>query len=219
MVGAEKGGMMALNVEVIANGSFVENALILWDSETKKAVIIDPGDEPERIAGAARVLALEVTEIVCTHAHIDHAGAVAELKRKSGVPFALHRAEEPVISHLASQAKMFGLGDIETPEVDRWLEEGDIIDVGSRKGRVIHTPGHTPGGCCLYFEEDRVLVAGDTLFQGSIGRTDLPGGSFEEIISSIKDKLLPLGEDVIVYCGHGPKTNLGLEAQYNPFLR
>lgn len=210
---------MGLKVEVIANGPFVENALVVWDEETKKAIIVDPGDEPERIAGAARVLALEVTEIICTHAHVDHAGAVAEMKRITGVPFAVHSAERPVLESMAPQARMFGLGEVDEPEVDRWLEEGDLITLGEQQGRVIHTPGHTPGGCCLYFEDAAVLVAGDTLFQGSIGRTDLPGGSFEQIISSIKEKLLPLGDEVTVYCGHGPKTNLGMEKGYNPFLR
>lgn len=210
---------MSLNIEVIANGPFVENAFVLWDEATKDAVIVDPGDEPERIAGAVRVLSLKVTEIVCTHAHIDHAGAVAEVKRLVGdPPFAIHRGEEPALRHLAPQARMFGLGSVETPAVDRWLEEGDIVAVGASQGRVIHTPGHTPGGCCLYFEAERLLFAGDTLFQGSIGRTDLPGGSFDQIIASIKDKLLALGDDVTVYCGHGPKTNIGVERRYNPFV-
>ena len=210
---------MALKVEVIENGPFVENALVLWDEETKQAVLVDPGDEPDRIAGCPRVLGLTVTKIVCTHAHIDHAGAVGELKRRLGVPFALHRAEAPVLASMAAQSSMFGLGRVEAPEVDEWLEEGDAVEVGSIGGRVIHTPGHTPGGCSLFFEADRILVAGDTLFQGSIGRTDLPGGSFEQIISSIKDRLLPLGDDVTVYCGHGPQTTLGMEARHNPFLR
>jgi hydroxyacylglutathione hydrolase len=210
---------MALKVETIANGPFVENAFVLWDDETRKAVVVDPGDEPDRIAACPRFLGLTSTEIVCTHAHVDHVGAVADLKRRLGVPFALHSAERPVLESLTAQAALFGLGRLEAPEVERWLEEGDAIEVGSCKGRVIHTPGHTPGGCCLFFEEARVLIAGDTLFQGSIGRTDLPGGSFEAIIASIKDKLLPLGHDVVVHCGHGPQTTLGTEARYNPFVR
>jgi glyoxylase-like metal-dependent hydrolase (beta-lactamase superfamily II) len=210
---------MALKVEVIPNGPIMGNALVLWDDATKKAVIVDPGDEPDRIAGCPRVLGLTVTEIVATHAHIDHAGAAAALKKSLEVPFALHSAERPVLEALSSQSAMFGLGRVEVPEVDRWLEEGDVLEIGEIKGRVIHTPGHTPGGCCFFFEEEKILVAGDTLFQGSIGRTDLPGGSFEQIISSIKDKLLPLGEEVVVYCGHGPKTTLGMEARHNPFVR
>jgi glyoxylase-like metal-dependent hydrolase (beta-lactamase superfamily II) len=210
---------MSLKIEVIANGPFVENAYVLWDDDTKDAVIVDPGDEPDRIAGAVRVLALKVTEIVCTHAHIDHAGAVAEIKRRVAAPFALHRDDLPVLQHLAPQARMFGLGSAETPAVERWLQEGDTVAVGSHEGRVIHTPGHTPGGCCLFFEQDRVLLAGDTLFQGSIGRTDLPGGSFDQIIASIKDKLLPLGDDVVVHCGHGPRTTIGAERRYNPFVQ
>jgi glyoxylase-like metal-dependent hydrolase (beta-lactamase superfamily II) len=211
---------MTLRIETITNGPFVENAFVLWDEGSKKAVIVDPGDEPARIAGTPRFLGLEVTEIVCTHAHIDHAGAVAEVKRLTGAPFAIHRGEELVLAHLSSQAALFGLdAELTTPEVDRWLAESDAIEVGAHSARVIHTPGHTPGGCCFFFEADRVLLAGDTLFQGSIGRTDLPGGSYEEIIASIKDKLLPLGDDVNVYCGHGPRTNLGLEKRYNPFLR
>jgi glyoxylase-like metal-dependent hydrolase (beta-lactamase superfamily II) len=144
---------------------------------------------------------------------------VGAVKRKLGAPFAVHSAEKPVLDTLAAQASMWGLGDTEVPEVDRWLEDGDIVRIGEHEGRVIHTPGHTPGGCCLFFESARILVAGDTLFQGSIGRTDLPGGSYRQIIASIKDKLLPLGDDIVVYCGHGPTTTLGTEARYNPFLR
>lgn len=210
---------MSLKIEIIPNGPFVENAFVLWDEATKKAVIVDPGDEPDRIAGAARVLALEVTEIVCTHAHIDHVGAVGKLKRSLGVPVAMHKEEKPVLEHLEPQARMFGLGSVEVPEIDRWLEEDDTIDVGEIKGKIIHTPGHSPGGCCIYFEEDKVVIAGDTLFQGSIGRSDFPGGSYDQLISSIKDKLLTLGDDVAVYCGHGPKTNIGIEKKYNPFVK
>lgn len=210
---------MSLRIETIPNGPFIENAFILWDETTKKAVIIDPGFEAKRIAKAAQVLALEVTEIVSTHAHIDHIGAVAEMKKLVDAPFALHKDEEEAIKHLAMQARMFGLNDVEAPEVDRWIEEGDIIKVGEIEGKIIHTPGHSPGGCCLFFEEDKILIAGDTLFQSSIGRSDLPGGSHEVLIASIKDKLLPLGDDVIVYCGHGPKTNIGIEKKYNPFIR
>jgi glyoxylase-like metal-dependent hydrolase (beta-lactamase superfamily II) len=210
---------MSLKVEVIPVGPLVENALVLWDEESKEAAVVDPGAEADRIAGAARVLNLDVKEILCTHAHVDHAGAVAELKDKLGVPFAMHRGDEPVLAHLGTQARMFGLPSVDTPTVDRWLEEGDEVRVGSQVGQVFHTPGHTPGGCSFFFAEAKVLVAGDTLFQGSIGRSDLPGGSHEQLIASIKDKLLPLGDDVIVYCGHGPHTNLGMERQYNPFLR
>ena len=210
---------MALKVEVITNGPFVENALILWDEETREAVIVDPGDEPERISGAARVLALTVKEILCTHAHIDHVGAVAPLKDLLEVPFALHRAEEPVLKSMGPQARMFGLSSSDVPTVDRWLEEGDEVQVGTIRGRVIHTPGHTPGGCCFFFPSEKVLVAGDTLFQGSIGRTDLPGGSFEQINRSIKEKLYVLGDDVVVYCGHGPRTTIGMERRHNPFVR
>jgi glyoxylase-like metal-dependent hydrolase (beta-lactamase superfamily II) len=210
---------MTLKIETITNGAFVENAFVIIDQEAKKAVIVDPGDEPTRIAGIPRFQGLEVTEIVCTHAHIDHAGAVAEVKRLTKAPFAIHRAEGPVLDQLTTQASFFGLGKVEAPTVDRWLEEGDEILVGAHRARVIHTPGHTPGGCCLFFEEARILLAGDTLFQGSIGRTDLPGGSFEQIISSIKEKLFILGDDVNVYCGHGPKTNIGLEKKFNPFVK
>lgn len=210
---------MPLQIDTVTNGSFVENAYVVYDDEAKKAIIVDPGDEGERIARAPNFLGLEVTEIVCTHAHIDHAGAVAEVKKLTGAPFALHHAEKPVLEQLATQAGFFGLGEAETPEVERWLDEGDEIIVGAHKARVIHTPGHTPGGCCLYFEEEKQLIAGDTLFQGSIGRTDLPGGSFEQIISSIKEKIFPLGDDVTVYTGHGPKTNIGIEKRINPFVR
>lgn len=207
---------MALKIETIVNGPFMENCFLAWDEDAMKGILVDPGSEAERLVRTAGFLNVEVEGIFNTHAHIDHAGAVAEIKKQLGVPFALHPEDEFLLAGLPDQARMFGLPPIAVPEVDRRLAEGDEIQVGGLTGTVIHTPGHTPGGVCFLFG-DSVFV-GDTLFAGSIGRTDLPGGSLPQIIASIKDKLLVLDDDVRAYSGHGPATTIGSERKYNPFL-
>jgi glyoxylase-like metal-dependent hydrolase (beta-lactamase superfamily II) len=182
-------------------------------------VVIDPGDEPERILEQVRSMDLEISEILGTHGHVDHAGAVAPLKRLLGVPFAIHPSEQPLLERLPHQAAVFGLPDRETPTIDRELAHGDTVQVGSIEGRVILTPGHSPGGCCFYFAQQKVIFVGDTLFAGSIGRTDLPGGSMSTLLSAIREHLFDLDDDVVVHCGHGPSTTIGVERRSNPFLQ
>jgi glyoxylase-like metal-dependent hydrolase (beta-lactamase superfamily II) len=208
-----------LLVEVVTNGPFAENCFVVADAGSRKGVVIDPGDEEERILEVVRGQKIEVQEIVCTHAHIDHAGAVAPLKRLLGVPFAIHPAEKGWLSHLPSQAGMFGLPDRDVPEVDRDLVPGETFAVGNLRAEILFTPGHTAGGCCLYFAEQKVVFVGDTLFAGSIGRTDLPGGSLPAILESIRDRLLVLPDEVMAYSGHGPATTIGAERRSNPFLQ
>ncbi len=208
-----------LLVEAIVNGPFAENCFFVADGENKETIVIDPGFEPDRLLEAARERGLQVTELVCTHAHIDHAGAVAPLKRTLGVPFSMHADDKPALQMLPAAAQMFGLPDVEVPEVDRLLAHGDSVTVGGLMAEVIHTPGHSPGGCCLHFAEQKILIAGDTLFAGSVGRTDLPGGDTETLLNAIKDRLLALDDDTVVYCGHGPSTTIGSERRGNPFLQ
>ena len=213
---ADKNKML---VQTIVNGPFQENCIVVADIETRQAILVDPGFGADELAEAVRGQDLTVTEIICTHAHIDHAGAVAPLKRLLGVPFAMHPDDQAVLEHMPMAAQMYGLPDVEVPEVDRALEDGGQVTVGGINGTVLHTPGHSPGGCCLYFAEQGVLIAGDTLFCGSVGRTDLPGGSTQTLLDAVKDKLLTLPHETEVFCGHGPSTTIGAERSGNPFLQ
>lgn len=207
---------MTLKYEVVVNGPFQENCYIAWEEGTRKGALIDPGDEPRLIAEAAARLGVTIEAIYNTHAHIDHTGAVAELKSMLKVPFALHEADVPMLDGLPVQARLFGLSPIQAPSVERLLRHGDIIKIGNIEGKVLHTPGHTPGGSCFWF--DKVVFVGDTLFAGSIGRTDLPGGNHEQLLAAIRRELLTLPEDTVALSGHGPATTIGLEKQRNPFV-
>jgi hydroxyacylglutathione hydrolase len=208
-----------LIVEAIVNGPIQGNCYLVGEAQSGKAWLIDPGDEAERILERARRRGLKVERILCTHGHIDHAGAVASLKRTLGVPFSLHPADRPWLDHLPSQAEMFGLPSVEIPEVDDELTDGQQLQLGALSATVLFTPGHSAGGCCVHFPSHHLVFVGDTLFEGSIGRSDLPGGSLPTLLASIRDKLLVLEDDVIVYSGHGPRTTIGAERAGNPFLR
>lgn len=207
---------MTLKFETIVNGPFQENCFLVWDDQTKKGALVDPGDEPERLVRTAQFLNVELEGIFNTHGHIDHAGGVAKIQEMLQIPFAIHPDDEFLLSNLPNQAKMFGLGPMSAPKIDRTLADNEELVIAGHQAKVVHTPGHTPGGVCFVFE-DTVLV-GDTLFAGSIGRTDLPGGSFEQLINSIKTRLLVLDENLRVLSGHGPATTIGVERQHNPFL-
>jgi glyoxylase-like metal-dependent hydrolase (beta-lactamase superfamily II) len=209
---------MSLKIESVEVGPFAVNAYVLYDEAAGAALLVDPGDEIEAIASLIEPKGLKVEAIVNTHAHVDHLVAVAEAKRRFEAPFWLHAADAEWLKALPQQAMMFGFPNPEVPTVDRWLQDGDPLRVGGSVGRVIHTPGHTPGGCCLYFPDDALLLTGDTLFSGSVGRTDLPGGSFEQLASSIRERLYVLGDEVSFVPGHGPHGRLGHERRGNPFV-
>jgi len=208
-----------LKVETIVNGPIMGNCYLVGDGQSGKAWLIDPGDDEELILERVRAARLDVQLILCTHAHIDHAGAVAPLKRRLGVPFAIHPAEKDALSHLPRQAMMFGLPTVDIPEADRELSPGEVLELGQLQAKVLFTPGHSAGGCCFHFAAQRVVFVGDSLFAGSIGRTDLPGGSLPKLLAAIRDQLLCLDDDVLVYCGHGPATTIGAERADNPFLQ
>ncbi len=207
---------MTLKFETIVNGPFQENCFLIWDDETKKGIFVDPGDEAEKLVRSANFLNIEIEGIFNTHGHIDHAGAVVEMKKTFDVPFAIHPDDKFLLENLPGQARMFGLGEIEAPTSDRDITDGEKLLLAGHEATVIHTPGHSPGGVCFLFND--FIVVGDTLFAGSIGRSDLPGGSMEQLMSSIKERLLPLADDLKVLCGHGPMTNIGVERSHNPFL-
>jgi hydroxyacylglutathione hydrolase len=202
------------------------NCSILGDPNTREAIVIDPGDEVERILDLLGRYKLVVKAIVSTHAHIDHVGGLAKLHQYTGAPVMMHREDLPLYNGMDVQAAFLGMKTPEMTEVHQLLKDGDALGWGSYQASVIHTPGHTPGSLCLYLpkESGRVglahpqLYAGDTLFAGSIGRTDLWGGSMEKILESITQKLMHLPEDTIVYPGHGQITTIGAERATNPYV-
>jgi len=179
--------------------------------------VIDPGGDLDQILAAAREENVRIEKILLTHAHIDHAGAVGKILERFPVPFLCHEQEQEWLDGMQAQARMFGVRAEPTPKPTRYVKDGEQLAFGTLKFKVLHTPGHTAGGVCYLI--DRVLFAGDTLFEGSIGRTDLPGGSYDQIIDSILNRIVPLGDDVVVYSGHGPETNVAREKRHNPFLR
>jgi hydroxyacylglutathione hydrolase len=209
---------MSLLVRRIVTGAFQENAYVVGCTATKSAILVDPGDDADEIRAVLSAEGLTPTAIVNTHAHIDHVGAVKRLQDALGLPFSLHEGDRVWLDGLDQQAAFFRLPNPGTPRVDHWLGDGEALRVGEQSGRIVHTPGHTPGGCCLYFEATRVLITGDTLFVGSVGRTDFPFSSWDDLERSIQQKLFPLGDDVTFYPGHGPEGRLGDERLHNPFV-
>jgi glyoxylase-like metal-dependent hydrolase (beta-lactamase superfamily II) len=220
--------------EVLPVGLLQCNCSIMGDSATGDAIVVDPGDEVERILEIIRRHNLKVRAIVSTHTHIDHVGGLATLHKATGAPVMVHEADLPLYANLETQAQWLGVPTPAMMRIRDFVTEGDTVRWGGFAAHVLHTPGHTPGSISLLVEPGgaaaeksdvaddarsaRRLLAGDTLFHGSIGRTDLPGGSFPQIISSIREKLLVLPEDMIVLPGHGDVTTIGFEREHNPFL-
>jgi glyoxylase-like metal-dependent hydrolase (beta-lactamase superfamily II) len=181
-------------------------------------MVIDPGDEIEDILALVRKHNLTVKQIVITHAHIDHVGGAMKLRAATGAPILLNQNDYGLLKMLDMQAKWVGMASPGKVEIDQSMGQADTVQAGSLVASVLHTPGHTEGSVCLYFPAEKKLIAGDTLFAGSIGRTDLPGGSFDKIIQSLHDKVLALPDETVVVPGHGPLTTIGEERETNPFL-
>jgi len=204
-------------LQTLVVGPLAVNCYIVGDETTRAAIVIDPGGNARDILDTLRREQLKPTAIVNTHAHFDHLLALNEVRAKTGVPFMLHADEAQVLTSAQLGAGMFGFAMAQPAPADQLLREDDHVRVGTLAFKVLHTPGHTPGGLCLL--SDKCVFVGDTLFRGSIGRADLPGGDYATLMRSIRDKLLTLPDDTVVYPGHMDATTIGEERQLNPFLR
>lgn len=205
--------------EIIPVGPLQCNCSVVGDETSREAIVIDPGDEIEAVLEILQKHGLTAKQIVITHAHIDHVGGAMKLKAATGAPILLNQNDTALLKMLDLQAAWLGMRAPGVVEIDQSLKDGDVVRVSGIEANVLHTPGHTEGSVCLLFEPQKTLVAGDTLFAGSIGRTDLPGGSYDKIIRSLHDKVLVLADDIQVVPGHGPLTTIGAERESNPFLR
>ena len=204
-------------IETLQLGPIGTNGYIVGDETTRTAAIIDPGDEAPRLLATLDRLGLTAATIVVTHAHFDHFGAVKPLVDATGVPFLLYEAEVAALDVAPDRVRaLFGIEVLRPPAPDRLLREGEILTLGGKPLRVVHTPGHSPGHMCLI--GDGVAFVGDVIFQGSIGRTDLPGGDYDTLLRSIARHILPLPDETVLYNGHGPATTVGHERRTNPFL-
>ena len=209
-----------INVSVLSVTAFVANCILLSCAKTKACAVVDPGGEAERILAEIEGQGLAVERILLTHGHIDHIAAAAELAARFDVPIeGPHQDDKFWIDALAQQAAMFGVPAAQPFVPDRWLADGDTVAFGEIEMTVLHTPGHTPGHVSFFHEEARLAVVGDVLFQGSIGRTDFPRGDYDALMTSIKDKFWPLGDDVTFIPGHGAQSTFGEERRTNPFIR
>jgi len=206
-------------VETIPVGPLQCNCTILGDLVSRKAIVVDPGGDSEILLERLVELNLQVERIIHTHAHLDHFLASGKMKEATGAKLALHREDLFLWDMLEDQCRLFGIPFEPPPPPDQWLENEEEIDLNDLQGKALHTPGHTPGSMCFLFESQKLLIAGDTLFQGSIGRTDLWGGDFKKIEKSIQEKLYTLDEETSVITGHGESTSIGHEMRANSFVR
>jgi hydroxyacylglutathione hydrolase len=195
------------------------NCSIIGDEQTREAMVIDPGDQIEEILQILREHKLTLKQIVITHAHIDHVGGAMKLKAATGASILMNQNDYALLKMLDMQAAWIGMPPPGMVKIDEAVDPGRVLKIGGISSTVIHTPGHTEGSICLYFPEEKRLIAGDTLFAGSIGRTDLPGGSMEKILRSLHTQVLTLPDETEVIPGHGPATTIGEERETNPFLQ
>jgi len=205
-----------LVIHHLSVGPLQVNCFLVACPKTHDAMVVDPGEDGDRILKLANQEGLKIVKVVNTHCHFDHIGANRQLIEATGAELLLHAADQPLLAQARSQAATFGLSAEPSPEPDRLLDQGDTFDVGELTFKVFHVPGHSPGGICLLSEGH--LFVGDVLFAGSIGRTDLPGGDFDALVSGVRGRLFSLPDETIVHPGHGPDTTIGQERRMNPFV-
>lgn len=212
--------MGQLRAGIIPVTPFQQNCTIMFDDETKRGVVVDPGGDVEHIVAAIRENGITIEAIWITHGHLDHAGGAMELKEELGVDIiGPHEADKILLDNIELSAKNYGIGGMRNCTPDRFLTEGEVVSFSGHEFEVLHCPGHAPGHVVFYNRAAKFAHVGDVLFQGSVGRTDLPGGDHEALIRSINEKLLPLGDEIGFICGHGPGSRFGDERRSNPFLR
>jgi glyoxylase-like metal-dependent hydrolase (beta-lactamase superfamily II) len=208
---------MTLRIEVVESGFFKTNSYLVVDELTRQAMLVDPAGDWQRLARQIAASGAQVTAIVNTHGHYDHANRNHEAKRLTGAPIMIHEADAPLLTRFSWVSSLLRRRSRLSPPADRLLREGDVIEVGSLEFEIIHTPGHTPGGICLRHKKH--LFTGDALFAGSIGRTDLKGGDYDQLIAAIQDKLFVLSDDIHLHPGHGPATTIETERKFNVFVK
>jgi hydroxyacylglutathione hydrolase len=209
----------ALKAAIVQVTPFQQNCTLIWDEATKIGAVVDPGGDIDRIEAAIREAGIKIEKILLTHGHLDHAGGADELREKLGVKIeGPHKADKLLLDSLEKQGKMYQVEGLRNVTPDRWLDEGDAVTVAGHAFEIFHCPGHSPGSVVFFNKAQRFALVGDVLFQGSIGRTDFPYGDHEALISAIKTKLFPLGDDVAFICGHGNPSQFGIERKTNPFL-
>jgi hydroxyacylglutathione hydrolase len=210
-----------LNAAVVPVTPFQQNCTLLWDDATKVGCVVDPGGDVDTILAAIKEVDIKIEKILLTHGHLDHVGGAAELKTKLGnIPIeGPHKADEMIMQNVEKQAATYGVpGTMKNATSDRWLVDGDTVTVAGHTFEILHCPGHSPGSVVMFNRAQRFAMMGDVLFQGSVGRTDLPGCSHDQLITAIKTKILPLGDDVAFICGHGPTSTIGDERRSNPYI-
>lgn len=210
---------MSLQYQIVPVTAFEQNCSVIWCDETKEAAVVDPGGDIPKILAVVEQHGLNLSKIILTHAHIDHAGATSELSQLKSIPIeGPHKEDDFWIQALPQQSQMFGFPNAPIFEPNRWLDQDDTVTVGKEILEVLHCPGHTPGHVVLFHRPSKLAIVGDVLFQGSIGRTDFPKGDFDTLAKSIRGKLWPLGDDVQFIPGHGPMSTIGHEKATNPFV-
>lgn len=209
------------NAAIVPVTPFQQNCTLLWDEATKVGCVVDPGGDVPEILAAIKEVGIRIEKILLTHGHLDHVGGAAELKAALGnVPIeGPHKADAMIMANVEKQAATYGVpGTMKNATSDRWLVDGDTVSVAGHTFEILHCPGHSPGSVVMFNRAQRFALMGDVLFQGSIGRTDLPGCSHDQLITAIKTKVLPLGDDVTFICGHGPTSTIGEERLSNPYI-